>query len=106
MLRDKSLIPLSRQHQHALALCVRIDRAKQAGDLCPEAWHAEIAAIFENEIRHHFDTEEKDVFPVCEKFTELRSLVQELLVEHSDLRSYFEQAKQGTMDREGLVAFG
>jgi hemerythrin-like domain-containing protein len=27
MLRDKSLIPLSRQHQHALALCVRIERA-------------------------------------------------------------------------------
>ena len=28
MLRDKSLIPLSRQHQRALALRVRIDRAQ------------------------------------------------------------------------------
>ena len=28
MLRDKSLIPLSHQHQRALALCVRIDRAQ------------------------------------------------------------------------------
>ena len=27
MLRDKNLVPLSRQHQHALALCVRINRA-------------------------------------------------------------------------------
>ena len=31
MLRDKNLIPLSRQHQHALALCVRIDRASPVG---------------------------------------------------------------------------
>jgi len=106
MLRDKSLIPLSRQHQHALALCVRIDRAEKAGELHAESWHAEIADIFEGEIRHHFDAEEKDVFPACAKFPELRGLVQELLVEHGELRSYFEQAKQGAMNRESLVAFG
>ena len=29
MLRDRNLIPLSHQHQHALALCVRLDRALQ-----------------------------------------------------------------------------
>jgi len=40
MLRDKNLIPLSHQHQHALALCVRIERASpiSADDL--EAWQA------------------------------------------------------------------
>jgi hypothetical protein len=50
MLRDKGLIPLSRQHQHALALCVRIERASPTMSLsrakyfwrmmrrCPSCW--------------------------------------------------------------------
>ena len=33
MLRDPNLVPLSRQHQHALALCVRINRAALAKHL-------------------------------------------------------------------------
>jgi len=50
MLRDKALIPLSHQHQHCLALCVRLDRALQAGEVDLEAWQAEIQQIFEQEI--------------------------------------------------------
>ena len=42
MLRDKNLIPLSRQHQHALALCVRIERAIQAGEIDTQAFQSEI----------------------------------------------------------------
>ena len=51
MLRDKNLIPLSHQHQRALALCVRIDRAQPipAADL--PAWQAEIEQHFEQEIK-------------------------------------------------------
>jgi hypothetical protein len=45
MLRDKSLIPLSHQHQRALALCVRIDRAQPIPDADLEAWQAEIEHI-------------------------------------------------------------
>ena len=49
MLRDNNLIPLSHQHQHALALCVQIDRAlakisagtygtcEQCGNAIPQA---------------------------------------------------------------------
>ena len=36
MLRDRNLIPLSRQHQHALALCVRLDRDLKSGARTPE----------------------------------------------------------------------
>jgi len=54
MLRDPNLIPLSRQHQHALALCVRIDRASPVGDSGMAAWQSEIAQIFQSEIRVHF----------------------------------------------------
>jgi len=43
MLRDKNLVPLSHQHQHYLALCVRLDRAIQAGEVDMEALRVEIA---------------------------------------------------------------
>ena len=63
MLRDKNLIPLSHQHQHCLALCVRLDRAIQAGGVDLEAWQAEIQQMFEQEIAFHFAAEEKELFP-------------------------------------------
>ena len=75
MLRDKNLVPLSRQHQHALALCVRVDRALQAGEVELEAWQAELQQIFESEIGVHFVAEEKDLFPAAANFAELRGLV-------------------------------
>jgi hemerythrin-like domain-containing protein len=106
MLRDKSLVPLSRQHQHALALCVRIDRALQAGEVDLEAWQAEIQQIVEQEIAIHFAAEEKEVFPLAEGFTELRSLVLELKAEHEALRGYFTKACERKFDRESLQTFG
>jgi iron-sulfur cluster repair protein YtfE (RIC family) len=94
MLRDKSLIPLSHQHQHALALCVRIERASPIpeGDLA--AWLAEIEQIFQTEIGIHFAAEEKVVFPAARNFGELNSLVDDLLAEHVWLRHQFAQTQK------------
>jgi hemerythrin-like domain-containing protein len=105
MLRDKNLIPLSRQHQHALALCVRLDRAIQAGEIDLEAWQAEIAQIFEQEIGIHFAAEEKELFPPAAKFLELRSVVQELMAEHARLREMFARAQTRALDENDLSAF-
>ena len=105
MLRDKNLIPLSHQHQHALALCVRLDRALQAGEVDVEAWQAEMAQIFEQEIAIHFAAEEKELFPVAGKFQDLRPVVQELLAEHTNLRETFAHAQSRRLDRTGLAAF-
>ena len=89
MLRDKSLIPLSHQHQHALALCVRVERASPIpeGDLA--AWLAEIEQIFQTEIGIHFAAEESVVFPAARDFGELDSLVADLLADHAWLRDQF-----------------
>lgn len=106
MLRDKSLVPLSRQHQHALALCVRIDRALQAGEVDLEAWQAEIHQIVEQEIAIHFAAEEKEVFPPAEKFPELRPLIAELKAEHALLRGYFAKATERQFERDDLSRFG
>ncbi len=93
MLRDKSLIPLSRQHQHALALCVRIERASPIAEANLQAWRAEIAQLFEQEIRIHFAAEEKVVFPEASGFAELVPLVEELIAEHGRLREWFSRAE-------------
>jgi hemerythrin-like domain-containing protein len=105
MLRDKSLIPLSRQHQHALALCVRIDRASQIGDADLVAWQTEITQLFHAEITIHFAAEETFLFPAARKFQELILLVEELLSDHSILRKSFNKAAAGTMSAQDLCAF-
>jgi hemerythrin-like domain-containing protein len=104
MLRDKNLIPLSHQHQHCLALCVRLDRALQAGEVDLEAWQAEIQQIFEQEIACHFAAEEKDLFPAAARFPELQPLVQELLTGHILLRDFFSRAASRTLHTAGLHA--
>ena len=106
MLRDKNLIPLSRQHQHALALCVRVDRAMPIADADLAAWQAEIAQIFQSEISIHFGAEETVVFPVARRRGELIPLLEELLADHTALRESFAQAEAGTMSAAELSAFG
>ncbi len=105
MLRNKSLIPLSHQHQRALALCVRIDRAQPIPDADLPAWQAEIEQHFEQEIRVHFAAEESVLFPIARGFPELSQLVGELAAEHASLRKSFSQADSGGMSAENLLAF-
>lgn len=102
MLRDENLVPLSHQHQHALAVCVRLDRALQAGGVDLEAWQAELQQIFDGEIGVHFAAEEKDLFPVAANFPELRNLVQELAAEHVVLRGFFSRASARELDSTAL----
>jgi len=106
MLRDKNLIPLSHQHQHALALCVRIERASPipAGDI--NAWQKEIAHIFQNEIHGHFDAEEHVLFPAALQFDELQTLVSQLISEHGELRQKFALAIAASMGPNDLSALG
>ena len=105
MLRDKNLVPLSRQHQHALALCVRLDRALQAGEVDGEAWSEEIREIFALEVATHFAAEEKVVFPAAAAFPGLHPLVKELLAEHVSLRDLFMRATSARLDVSSLRRF-
>ncbi len=105
MLRDKSLIPLSRQHQHALALCVRINRAPLATARELQAWQAEVEQHFALEIQYHFAAEEKEVFPVARTVADLVPLVEELVGEHARLREYFAGAQARTLDGPSLRQF-
>jgi hemerythrin-like domain-containing protein len=106
MLRDKALVPLSRQHQHALALCVRIHRAQPKAQADLESWQAEITAHFQQEIRIHFVAEELVLFPAAGRFAELVPLIEELSSEHTMLREDFAQAEARSLSVEGMLAFG
>src|SRR5579885_3582328 len=102
MLRDPSLVPLSRQPQHALALCVRLRRAPLTTPRELHAWQAEIEQHFVIEIRHHFAAEEAYIFPRARALAELSPLVDELIAEHAELRAAFCQATARALDAAGL----
>ncbi|MFY9743718.1 MAG: hemerythrin domain-containing protein [Candidatus Sulfotelmatobacter sp.] len=105
MLRHKSLIPLSHQHQHALALCVRIDRASPSSPAELELWQAEIEQHFEHEIKVHFFAEETIVFPYAREFPELTPIVEGLLADHAALRESFSQAQVRRLSAHALLTF-
>jgi len=102
MLRAKSLVPLSRQHQHALALCVRIERASPIPERDVAAWQAEIHQLVRNEIAIHFAAEEQVLFPVAKRLPELRPLVEELIADHASLRVSFARAGEQNLSAEEL----
>jgi hemerythrin-like domain-containing protein len=106
MLRDKNLIPLSRQHQHVLALCVRIDRASPIDDADLASWQTEVAQLFQSEVRFHLSAEELALFPAARTFPELISLVEELLADHAALRESFAKAEAHNLSATDLCAFG
>jgi hemerythrin superfamily protein len=105
MLRDKNLIPLSRQHQHALALCVRIERASPIPDADLVAWQTEVAQLFQKEVSAHFDAEERVLFPAARRLEELVPLVEELVNEHHELRTSFARTGANEMSAADLAAF-
>jgi hemerythrin-like domain-containing protein len=95
MLRDKNLVPLSHQHQHALALCVKIGKAFEGGQATPDVhpWEQEIVQQFDHEISYHFQAEEQVLFPIADRHEELMQLVDELRIEHTLIRRNVERAR-------------
>jgi hemerythrin-like domain-containing protein len=100
MRRHAGLIPLSHDHQHALALCVLTERELGANVAADAATRAadNIVHAFDGEILDHFRFEELVLFPML-KHSELAGVVSELKAEHSrmvalvaDLRAHGERA--------------
>jgi hemerythrin-like domain-containing protein len=84
---------------------VRIDRASPVSDADLAAWQAEIAQLFQGEIRVHFAAEENILFPAARRFPELNPLIEELLLDHFMLRESFAEAEARTMSSSQLSAF-
>ena len=101
MLRDPSLIPLSHQHQHGLALCVMTDRSLQAdpspGNVAQLAKRC--VDRYEVELANHFEVEEKVLFPASPS-----PLTQELIAEHRQLEAMIARLR-GAPTAENLREF-
>ena len=108
MLRDRSLVPLSRQHQHGLTLCVQIERGLRK-DHSPER-SAKLARrvtdAYEIELRNHFDVEERILFPAIRQNLGLSPLVEELVGEHRQLEALIGRvASAGEDQPKALLEF-
>ncbi|MFN7997875.1 MAG: hemerythrin domain-containing protein [Bryobacteraceae bacterium] len=91
MLRDPSLIPLSRQHHDGLALCVLIRRGLQqdAGSGTSAELARKAVDRYDLELVNHFQLEEQILFPAMQAVLGDLPLVAQLIAEHRRLESLF-----------------
>ncbi len=106
MLRNQNLIPLSHQHQHALAFCVRIDKAlANPAAMETAAIQQEITRLYGDELATHFQAEERFLFPAAEKIDDLSGLVDELRVEHGLIRRGVKRAEARDLTTSDIQVF-
>ncbi len=104
MLRDPNLVPLSHQHQHALALCVRIRRALDSGATNYDNLQQEIVQLWNSEIAAHFEAEEQFIFPPANDIG-LAPLVERLLAHHALITARVLQARRKEMSLDDISRF-
>lgn len=82
--RDPSLIPLSHQHQHGLAITVLIDRGLKAEPTREKGLElaAKVARLADVELLGHFRVEEAILFPAVRPFLPSGELLDTLVAEH------------------------
>ncbi len=90
--RHPSLIPLSHDHHHALALAIRC-RKQALGQLNPgnpkamKALAEEVKKFFLQNLKPHFEAEEKVLFPLIHIHSnDTETLISALLSEHERIR--------------------
>lgn len=86
--RHASLIPLSHQHQHALALAVIIRRRfgiEKGEALWREEQVEKIQNAWKAELKGHFEVEQDLLFPEMERYLGKIPLVEELLRDHASV---------------------
>ena len=110
MLRDPSLIPLSHQHQHGLALAVLIDRGLKADPSPGKATElcGMVADMFELELVHHFKVEEEVLFPAIREKLASDGILDQLIAQHREMEALagrIASAPEGERN-ELLTAFG
>jgi len=101
MKRDANLVPLSRQHFRALVLCMRIHRKRAPRSVLQR----EMLSLYADDVRFHFQAEEKFLFPAARRRAAVAPLVRELRAEHTRLRRAFTAARRRTLKSAELTRF-
>lgn len=95
--RHKSLIPLSREHQYALMLCLRIHRGLVEHDNDNEWLHTKAdhaVRFFEGELVTHFCAEQEFLFPAMQELPSAPQIIEELLEEHREMGRLIDQLRK------------
>ncbi len=93
MARHPSLIALSHDHHHGLALALRcrkqaLGRLKPMGTAGLKERAAEFASFFDQSLARHFKAEEEILFPFMRaSIPESSALIDDLLADHARLRA-------------------
>ena len=106
MFRDPSLVPLSHQHQHGLALSVIIDRGLKADPTPAKAAELaqKVATMAEIELLGHFKVEEKVLFPAVRAALEDDGVVDQLISQHRAMEELLDRlARVDDAARVGLL---
>jgi hemerythrin-like domain-containing protein len=107
--RHQSLIPLSHDHHHALALALRLRQGDDA--LLNDGWTHDreeqarrVKKFYDEELRLHFIAEEHALFPVIRKeIPDSTSLIESLLLHHREMErliSAIADAKGNELDAQ------
>ncbi len=110
--RHSSLVPLARDHYHGLLLALRLQQGEKALERLwshDPAWQAKyVVDFYEKDLSHHFEAEERGLFPFITDVDGAQPLVDDLLRDHRRFEQYVEEfradASQAT--RERLAEFG
>lgn len=112
--RHPSLVSLSQDHHHTLALALRLRQGEKA--LLTDGWthdrnlQAErVQEIYRTELRSHFKAEEEVVFPAMREHVPASAATIDLLVgHHRAIEQLIERiaATEGTTRANDLVALG
>jgi len=109
--RHPSLIPLSHDHHHGLALALRC-RKHALGQLNPgdrqslEGCATEVYRFLESALLPHFDAEEKILFPALSEHAQCRPLATQLENEHDKFRAHLSRDSRPVELRKFLFDFG
>jgi hemerythrin-like domain-containing protein len=112
MPRHPSLMPLSHDHHHGLALALRC-RKQALGQVKPMGVPGlrerarEIKEFFSTNLEKHFQAEEKALFPfMCLSIPQSRTLIDGLLEDHKKMREAARGLEVGTDVAKLLFDFG
>jgi iron-sulfur cluster repair protein YtfE (RIC family) len=101
-MRHPSLIPLSHDHHHALALALRC-RKQALGQIKPTGLNGlreratEVRGFYASNLVPHFRAEEEVLFPLLRSLVpESRSLIDQLMQDHEQIRSAMVRLEGGS----------
>lgn len=104
MKRHPHLQPLSRQHHNGLLIALLLSKGLKKGS-SPDVMMDFIAENWKEDLREHFELEEKVLIPALGNTSFDKKLTDQLLAEHHEIRELVQKAANHQLTREEITRF-